>query len=191
MFITDPWFWAFLATLGWAAAGMGIATRSLGRHLWLGVPVVALVEIPRIVLVLPAIPQPRLQTAAPLFVAVGTAVLVVSLAFGCAAFRIRPFTAPDAQEPLRTDGLYAVIRHPVMFCDAFWPLGLALVLRSVIGIALTPAWFLLACLITFPEEEMLVREYGERYRDFQRQVPRIIPAVRRLLGGASRGAGRP
>jgi protein-S-isoprenylcysteine O-methyltransferase Ste14 len=182
MFFSDPWFWAFLSTLGWAAAGMGIATRTLGRRLWLGLPVVALVEIPRIVLVLPGIPQPRIQVAAPLFVALGTVVLAVALAFGCAAFRIRPFTAPDVQEPLRTDGLYAVVRHPVMFCDAFWPLGLSLILRSVIGVALAPAWFLLAWLITFPEEEMLVREYGERYRDFQRRVPRIIPPLRRPRG---------
>jgi protein-S-isoprenylcysteine O-methyltransferase Ste14 len=177
MFFSDPWFWAFLATIGWAAAGMGIAAPALGHRLWLGMPVVALVEIPRVVLVLPSIPQPRLQ--GPLLVALGALVLAVALVFGSAALRISPFTAPDVNEPLRTDGLYAVVRHPVMFCDAFWPLGLSLMLGSIIGIALTPVWLLLAWLITFPEEESLVREYGDRYRALQQRVPRIIPPVRR------------
>jgi protein-S-isoprenylcysteine O-methyltransferase Ste14 len=178
MFFIDPWFWAFLATLGWAAAGMAISTPALGHRLWLGIPIVALCEIPRVVLVLPAIPQARLQS--PLLVALGGLVLVVSLVFGSAALRISPFTAPDVDEPLRTDGLYAVVRHPVMFCDAFWPLGLSLMFGSVIGIVLTPVWLLVAWLITFPEEKLLVREYGDRYRAFQQRVPRIIPPVWRL-----------
>jgi protein-S-isoprenylcysteine O-methyltransferase Ste14 len=184
MFFTDPWFWAFLAAVGWAAAGMGISAQALGHRLWLGIPIVALVEIPRIVLVLPSVVQPRLPADSPLLVALGILVLVVSLVFGCAAFRIRPFTAPDVREPLRTDGLYAVVRHPVMFCDAFWPLGLSLVFGSVIGVVLTPVWLLLAWLITFPEEELLVREYGDRYRDFQQRVPRMIPPVWRLWRAA-------
>ena len=48
-----------------------------------------------------------------------------------------------------------------MFCKSFWPLGLSLMLGSVIGILLTPAWFLLCLAFTYIEEEALVREYGD------------------------------
>jgi protein-S-isoprenylcysteine O-methyltransferase Ste14 len=45
-------------------------------------------------------------------------------------------------EPLRTDGLYSVVRHPLMLCDVFWPLGLSLIFGSIIGVPLTPLWLL-------------------------------------------------
>jgi Phospholipid methyltransferase len=99
-------------------------------------------------------------------------------------FRITPFTAPARREPLRTDGLYAVVRHPLMVCDILWPLGLSLIFGSMIGIALTPVWLLMVWVLTQMmvwvltqvEEEALVREYGDAYRDFQERVPRLFPA---------------
>ena len=87
-------------------------------------------------------------------------------------------TAPARREPLRTDGLYAVVRHPLMVCDVFWPLGLSLIFGSIIGIALTPVWLLVVWVLTQVEEEALVREYGGAYRDFQERVPRLFPRLR-------------
>jgi protein-S-isoprenylcysteine O-methyltransferase Ste14 len=47
-------------------------------------------------------------------VAVGVAVLAGSLFFATPVVRIVAFTGPSRREPLRTDGLYSVIRHPLM-----------------------------------------------------------------------------
>lgn len=65
----------------------------------------------------------------------GAAVLAGSVLFATPVVRIFPFTAPAGREPLRTDGLYSVVRHPLMVCDIFWPLGLSLIFGSIIGIA--------------------------------------------------------
>jgi protein-S-isoprenylcysteine O-methyltransferase Ste14 len=173
--LTDPWFWAFLAAVGW---GMGIGvvgTKTLGRSLGFGMVMFILAELPRVLLPLPFVSQPRIDPNSPLLVVVGIVILAVSLFFGTPAFRIVPLTAPDRGEPLRTDGLYSVVRHPLMVCDIFWPLALSLIFGSIIGIALTPVWLLLIWVLTHVEEGSLVREYGDAYREFQSRVPRLFP----------------
>ena len=177
MLVANPWFWAFLAALGWGLCTGLVGSRALGRRLRLGISLVLLAEVPRALLPLPFVLQPRIEAGHPVFVAAGAAVLAGSLFFATPVFRIAPFTAPAQREPLRTDGLYSVVRHPLMVCDIFWPLGLSLIFGSVIGIALTPVWLLAVWVLTQVEEEALVREYGDAYRDFQARVPRLFPRL--------------
>jgi protein-S-isoprenylcysteine O-methyltransferase Ste14 len=124
--------------------------------------------------------QPRIQPVPAWMITLGAVILAGSLYFGTPVLRIAPLTAPDRSEPLRTDGLYGVVRHPLMLCDVFWPLGWSLIWGSGIGMALTPAWLLLVWVLTHVEEESLVREYGEVYRQYQLKVPRLFP---RISGG--------
>ena len=136
-----------------------------------------LAELPRILLPLPFVSQPRIALNSNLLIGVGIAILSGSLIFGPPIFRIVPLTRPDRHEPLRTDGLYAIVRHPLMLCDAFWPLGWSLIFGSWIGIALTPVWLLVIWALTHVEEESLVREYGDAYRQYQAHVPRLFPRI--------------
>ena len=176
--LADPWLWAFLAALGWGLCTGLVGSRALGRSVGLGVALVLLAEVPRALLPLPFVAQPRIQAGHPVLIVAGVAVLLGSLVFATPMFRIVPFTAPARREPLRTDGLYAVVRHPLMVCDIFWPLGLSLIFGSILGIALTPVWLLVVWVLTQVEEEALVREYGDAYRDFQARVPRLFPRLR-------------
>lgn len=178
MLLADPWLWAFLAALGWGLCTALVGSRTLGRNLRLGIALVLLAEVPRAVLSLPFVSQPRVEAGRPVLIAVGAAVLAGSLFFATPVLRIAPFTAPARHEPLRTDGLYSTVRHPLMVCDIFWPLGLSLIFGSIIGIALTPVWLLVVWFLTQVEEESLVREYGDAYRDFQARVPRLFPRLR-------------
>jgi protein-S-isoprenylcysteine O-methyltransferase Ste14 len=175
--LADPWFWAFLAAIGWGLCTGLVGSRTLGRRLRLGISLVLLAEVPRALLPLPFVAQPRIEAGRPMLVAAAVAVLAGSLLFATPVFRIAPFTAPAQREPLRTDGLYSVVRHPLMVCDIFWPLGLSLIFGSVIGIALTPVWLLAVWVLTQVEEEALIREYGDAYRDFQACVPRLFPRL--------------
>jgi protein-S-isoprenylcysteine O-methyltransferase Ste14 len=175
--LTDPWFWAFLAAVGWALAFGIIGTEKLGGSLRFGVPVFILAELPRILLPMPFVSQPRIEWTTALLVTVGVIVLAASLFFGTPVFRIVPLTAPDRREPLRMDGLYSIVRHPLMVCDIFWPLGLSLMFGSVIGVALTPVWLLVIWVLTEVEEESLVQQYGEAYREYQSRVPRFLPLL--------------
>ena len=173
----DPFFWAFVALIGWASAISVVGNKTLGTHPWFGIAVVALAEIPRLILSLDFIPQPRFG-GSPLVLALGGLVLLVALIFGSPVFRIHPFTRPQKQEPLRTTGLYAVVRHPLYVCDILWPLGIALLFRSVIGTALVVVWFLVAAQLALFEEEQLLEAYGDEYRAYQSKVRwRLIPSL--------------
>jgi protein-S-isoprenylcysteine O-methyltransferase Ste14 len=180
--LTDPWFWAFVAAIGWGLAFALIGTETLGRRLAFGILVFLLAELPRLLLPLPFVSQPRIDPKPAWLVPAGAFVLAGSLLFAIPVFRIVPLTAPDRREPLRTDGLYAIVRHPLMVCDIFWPLGWSLIFGSVIGILLTPVWFAVIWVGTHLEEEALVREYGDAYRRLQARVPRLVPRVRDLAG---------
>jgi uncharacterized membrane protein len=178
--LTDVWFWAFLGAIGWGL-GIGlVGTKSLGRHLGFGIVMFILAEAPRALLPLPFVHQLRIEPKTIWQIVLGGMILAGSLIFAAPVFRIVPLTAPDKSEPLRTDGLYSKVRHPLMVCDIFWPLGLSLIFGSIIGILLTPLWFLMIWVLTNVEEEALVWEYGDAYREFQSRVPRLFPHLTRL-----------
>src|SRR5262249_28970846 len=50
MFLHDPWFWAFVAVLGWFQGLLAVASDRFGSRLWFGVICLILVEAPRIIL---------------------------------------------------------------------------------------------------------------------------------------------
>jgi protein-S-isoprenylcysteine O-methyltransferase Ste14 len=176
--LMNPWFWAFLGACGWGLAPYVVGS-AIGKKTWFGILTLILCEVPRVVFALPIIIQPRLFDPIPPWLTVlGGAVLLGSLAFASPVVRIIPHTSPNRSEPLRTDGLYAHLRHPLTLCDALWPLGYALMTGSIIGILLTPVWFALCWLVTTIEEERLVEEYGDDYREYQLNVPRLIPSLR-------------
>ena len=177
---TNPWFWAFLAAVGWSLAFGVVGTRTLGRNLWFGIPMFILAELPRLLLPLPFVSQPRIEPNHPLLILAGVIIFTGSLFFGTPVIRIIPLTGPDRHEPLRTDGLYSIVRHPLMLCDIFWPLGWSIIFGSVIGILLTPAWLLIIWTLTHVEEESLIHEYGDAYRQFKSNVPRLLPRFRGL-----------
>jgi hypothetical protein len=101
--ISDPWFWAFLAAIGWGLAFGTVGTENLGRKLPFGILMFILAELPRVLLPLPFVTQPRVALNSPLFVGVGVVILSGSLFFGTPVLRIVPLTGPDRHEPLRTD----------------------------------------------------------------------------------------
>ena len=155
MFLQDPWFWAFVAALGWFQGLVAVASHRFGSRLWFGIICLILVEAPRIILPLGSVNQPRFNMDLTL---PGVILLGVSLFFATPVFRIVPLSKPNSAEPLRTDGLYSIVRHPLMLCDGTWPLGWSLIYGSVIGVALTPIWLLIAFFVTELEEKELVNQ---------------------------------
>jgi protein-S-isoprenylcysteine O-methyltransferase Ste14 len=180
--LTGPWVWAALAAVGWAMGFGVVGTKALGRSLPFGIAMLLMAEAPRVVLPLPVVVQPRLGLSPSIAVPIGALILAVGLYFGTPAVHISPLTAPDRREPLRTDGLYSVVRHPLMVCDILWPLGWSLILRSVIGVILALAWAPTIWALTCVEERRMLEEYGAAYREYQARVPRLVPRLNRLRG---------
>lgn len=88
---------------------------------------------------------------------------------------LRQLRDPDAEKKneLVTRGFYRWVRHPLYFFSLilFWllPIMTDLTLAFVIAGSL---YFIIG---TVPEERKLVEIYGDAYRQYQQDVPRIIP----------------
>jgi protein-S-isoprenylcysteine O-methyltransferase Ste14 len=171
----DPWFWAFLAALGWFFGLCLIGAKPPRGSFALGAACFILAQVPRLILPLPLVIQPRIDIERWILIVAGVIVVSVTLPFTLAAFQVKPWLPVNARQPLRTSGLYGIVRHPLMFRDAFWPLGWSLIFASTIGAALTVVWFLVCWLFTFVEERHLREVYGSEYEEYRRRVPRLLP----------------
>jgi protein-S-isoprenylcysteine O-methyltransferase Ste14 len=80
---------------------------------------------------------------------------------------------PPCRSQLTVHGMYRWVRHPVYF------LGLVFLWASphvtVNSAALFVVFSLYFYIGTYFEERRLTAEYGEAYRQYQRQVPRLLP----------------
>ncbi len=80
---------------------------------------------------------------------------------------------------LLTVGPYSLCRHPFYLSLMGVQVGISLYMDSALGLAsfvLTlPAWYLL---MVREERELLMR-WGERYREYMRRTPMILPKLRR------------
>lgn len=74
------------------------------------------------------------------------------------------------------NGIYTTIRHPMYAHLWIWVIAQGIVLANglvlVFGIA---AWGLLYFLRVPREEEMLIAEFGNEYREYMRKTGRVIP----------------
>jgi len=80
------------------------------------------------------------------------------------------------QNQLATTGLYSLVRHPQytgLFIGLFgegvvhWP--------TLFSVVLLPVIILAYGLLARSEEKRVVEQFGEAYRDYQRQVPMFVP----------------
>lgn len=62
--------------------------------------------------------------------------------------------------------------------ELLWCLGLAIIFRSVIGVALVPIWWLAFLFHIAKEEASLERELGDLFLAYKKQVKgRIVPGL--------------
>jgi len=85
----------------------------------------------------------------------------------------RPYNPP----PFTTPGPYRLVRHPlyVGWLFAFWMTPTMTLAHLLFSVA-TTSYILLA--IQF-EERDLVRDYGQRYEEYRRSVPMLVPFIKR------------
>jgi len=86
---------------------------------------------------------------------------------------------PPAEPEFRTPLLYRLVRHPLQ-------LGVTLMVfcrptMTVDGLLLASAMLAYILVGLYFEERDLVREFGSRYQDYQRRVPKLLPRLPRSL----------
>ncbi len=88
-----------------------------------------------------------------------------------AGFMIKP-----GQE-LRTEGPYAITRHPIYTGALTTMFGVALVWNSALTLGLAAMFSIPLTFHSVVEEQILEQHFGDAYRDYRRRVPRLIPFV--------------
>ncbi len=83
---------------------------------------------------------------------------------------------PTENTPLNRRGFYRWVRHPLYFFGLlFIWLSPIMYLNQLIGYVLFSLYFYIGSIY---EERKLVAEFGETYRRYQQEVPRLIPLLR-------------
>ncbi len=85
----------------------------------------------------------------------------------------------DLRPPtLLTDDLYSRVRHPRYLALMIAAIGWALMANHLASYLMTGALLLAVLLITEVEDRELVERFGDDYRSYRRQVPRLFPFLR-------------
>ena len=92
--------------------------------------------------------------------------------------RFSIFVALQPDHRLKTDGFYRFVRHPSYLGALLAMAGWALVFRSIIGLLLTAAMCVPIIARIRAEEEFLVQEFGDQYREYQQRTRwRLLPLI--------------
>jgi protein-S-isoprenylcysteine O-methyltransferase Ste14 len=78
---------------------------------------------------------------------------------------------------LKTDGAFALVRHPMYLGIVTFHLGAALALESVPLLVLTAIFVVPLTLARIAAEERVLREAFAPYADYARRVPALVPIV--------------
>jgi protein-S-isoprenylcysteine O-methyltransferase Ste14 len=177
----DIFLWALIPTFIMCLVAVALSSKRKLKAMnsLLGLVIIALFETPRFVMAL--LPQPTLGL--PGFAAwiIGGAIFVLAMTFaGLGVYQIRTgaLKLPNKDGKLQTSGIYGVVRHPIYFGDAFWPLGWSVMFNASYSFMLSPIWLIILLLFSSVEEERLVEKYGDEYVKYKQRVrKRIIPGV--------------
>jgi protein-S-isoprenylcysteine O-methyltransferase Ste14 len=90
--------------------------------------------------------------------------------------------AGSAGGKMLSDGVYAVVRHPRYLSAGIGVIGNALLVNRVGVYAMIAVIFPIGFVMLVFEERELVERYGDEYRRYQHEVPRIVPRFARHQG---------
>jgi len=175
-FSTDPFFWALTSMLGMVGATSLFSRQSFRDSTAFVTVVLILVTLGRILLVLPFCRQPRFEAVIWHWPLGGAIMLLALVVAAIPIFTVRWWSPPRAGMTLQTSGIYGLVRHPLYLAELLWPLGLAIICRSIYGVALTPVWWIAFLLHALAEEAEMERTLGADYLEYKNKVRgRIIP----------------
>ncbi len=113
-----------------------------------------------------------------------TGIVLFALTF-IAAYRIHRMYPARHDKPsdfphLLTTGPYAICRHPFYGALIANQLSITLAFASTYGIAVWAACIPLWLAVIKVEEQELLKYWGEKYREYMRRTPMLIPLPKKL-----------
>ena len=82
---------------------------------------------------------------------------------------------PLPEEPLQTDGVYGLVRHPLYFFSLCVLWGMPVMTTGLLGLVIgTTLYFIVGSLL---EEQKMAEAYGRAYEQYQENTPWMIPFI--------------
>ena len=115
-------------------------------------------------------------------VCLALAALVGGLALAAMGSDTRVHPVPDSTATLRTNGIYAWIRHPMYAAVLLACLSVVLSTGRVLAIVAFGALVVVLRAKARFEDRLLGEKFGAPYADYAARVPALIPRLRRSAG---------
>lgn len=96
---------------------------------------------------------------------------------GVAEISLRVAETHRAERVVKT-GVYSFVRHPQYLGGMLAHIGFSVLLAAWYSLLLTPVVVALNYLISWKEEEELVKQFGEDYEGYRERVPMLVPRLR-------------
>jgi protein-S-isoprenylcysteine O-methyltransferase Ste14 len=80
-------------------------------------------------------------------------------------------------ESIVTSGVYSIIRHPQYFGGILAHIGFSFLLSGLYSLIVTPLVIALVYIISWKEETELTKEFGQKYAEYKRKVPMLVPKI--------------
>jgi protein-S-isoprenylcysteine O-methyltransferase Ste14 len=81
-------------------------------------------------------------------------------------------------EKIVTTGVYSIVRHPQYLGGLLAHVGISILLSAFYSLFSTSLMVILVYLISWKEEEELIREFGKEYENYKEKVSMLIPRMR-------------
>lgn len=107
----------------------------------------------------------------------GVIVLTISGVFAFAGLR-KVFKEIREKPHVVTSGAFAYCRHPVYFGSILLFVGLSILSWSLIAFGISVMTIIFYEYVATYEEKLLVEQFGQEYRDYQKKVPKWIPGLK-------------
>ena len=78
-------------------------------------------------------------------------------------------------EKVVTTGVYSIIRHPQYFGGILAHIGFCFLMSGLYSLLVTPLVIAVVCVISWKEEQELLKEFGHDYEEYKAKVSMFIP----------------
>jgi protein-S-isoprenylcysteine O-methyltransferase Ste14 len=118
-------------------------------------------------------------TVPVIHVFLGLALVLVGAWFGMAGVKEITLKVAETHRTERVvkTGVYSTVRHPQYLGGIVSHLGITLLLCAWYALLATPLIVSLNYAVSWKEEKELVREFGNEYREYQSNVPMMVPRI--------------
>lgn len=120
-----------------------------------------------------------LNECIPIYVTIpiGVIVLIISGIFAFAGLR-KVFKEVREEPSVVTSGVFAYCRHPVYFGSILLFVGMSIFSWSLLSFGICVIIIIFYEYVATYEEKLLVKQFGQEYRDYQKRVPKWIPGLK-------------